>query len=131
MVYQMQLTSSGLIVKGGPNMLGKDGKDFIQVLDLSTGLPIWKKEFKKLKKGTNFVVQDDKIVVYSDKKMYSINIADGEYTEIAKDLKFEGGEIPGSMQLREDGYYMQSSNNLMLVGFDGKEKYHAYHNPHN
>lgn len=127
MVYQMQLTSSGLIVKGGPNMQGKDGKPFIQVLDVSTGEPIWKKEFKKLKEGTNFVVNGDKIVVYSDKKLYSINIADGEYTEIAKDLKFDGKEIPGSLQLRDDGYYMQSSNNLMLVGFDGNEIYHAYH----
>lgn len=127
MVYQMRLTPSGLVVKGGPNMEGKDGKPFIQVLDIATGQPIWKKEFKKLKEATNFVIKDNNIMVYSDKKLYSINIASGDYTELAKDLKFDGKEIPGSLRMRDDGYYLQSSNNLMLVGFDGQVKYHTYH----
>lgn len=127
MVYQMQQTPQGLVVKGGPNMQGKDGDPFIQVLDYTSGQTIWKKEFKKLKEGTNFVVKDNRIYVYSDKKLFAIDISSGDYSEVADDLKFDGGEIPSSLSIRDGGFYLQSSNNLMLVGFDGVPVYHAYH----
>ena len=116
---QMSLTPQGLVIKG---------ESFINVIDLATGKPVWKKKFKKLKDdATNFVVEDDKVVVYSDKKLYTINLADGAYTEIAKKLKFEGKETPGLLTLRDDGYFLQSSNNLMLVSFSGEKVFHTYH----
>ncbi len=116
---QMSLTPQGLVIKGD---------SFINVIDLATGKPLWKKAFKKLKDdATNFVVKDDKVVVYSDKKLYAINLADGAYTEIAKKLKFEGKETPGVLILRDDGYFLRSSNNLMLVSFSGEKVFHTYH----
>ncbi len=127
MVHQMQLTSQGLVVKGGPNLQGKDGKPFITVLNLSSGEKIWKKEFKKLKESTNFVVKDDRVIVYSDKKIFAIKLADGDYRELAKDLKFKDKQSPHSLRIRDNGYYLQSANNMMLVGFDGNPVYHVYH----
>ena len=116
---QMSLTPQGLVIKG---------ESFINLIDLATGKPVWKKKFKKLKDdATNFVVEDDKVVVCSDKKLYAINLSDGAYTEIAKKLKFEGKETPGVLTLRDDGYFLQSSNNLMLVSFSGEKVFHTYH----
>ena len=119
-VAQSSLTPQGLVIRGNKR---------ITVLDLATGQSIWEDEFKKLKenKSTNFVIKDDKITVYSDKKLYVINLPDGEYTELAKDLKFEDGEVPRVLQLRDDGYFLRSSNNLMLVSFSGEQVFHTYH----
>ena len=131
---QMSLTPQGLVIKGHywhRTVLKPDGKldAFINVIDLATGKPLWKKKFNKLKKdkATNFVVKDDKVVVYSDKKLYAINLSDGKYTEIAKKLKFKGKETPSVLTLRDDGYFLRSSNNLMLVSFSGEKVFHTYH----
>ncbi len=118
-VWQMSEVAAGLVVKSG---------SFVNLLDLATGQPLWKKKFKKVKDdATNFVVKDDIVVVYSDKKLYAINLSDGAYTEIAKKLKFEGKEAPGRLLLRDDGYFLQSSNNLMLISFSGEKLFHSYH----
>ncbi len=98
----------------------------MNLLDLETGQKVWKKDFKKLKKATNYIVKDDKALVYSDKKIYSINLSDGKYEEIAKKIKFKGSETPNSLVLREDGLFLQSSQNLMLLDFNGEQKFHNH-----
>lgn len=127
LVYQMTLTSSGLVVKGGPNAAGEDGKPFITVLDLKTGEEKWKKEFTKLKEGTNYVVKDDRVIVYADKRLYGINLESGEYKELSKDVKFEGDEVPSSLRMTDKGYGMSSSQNVMMIDFNGGELFHTYY----
>jgi outer membrane protein assembly factor BamB len=114
---QIVVTGEGLVVKGS----------HINLLDPATGEPLWKKPFKKLNDATNLVIKDDKVIVCADKKLYAINLSDGAYAEIAKDLKFEGKEIARFMMLRDDGLFFQSSNNLMLVSFNGEKLFHTYH----
>lgn len=126
MAHDIRLTPHGLLVMGGPNLEGKDGDPYITLVDPATGALKWNKEFTKLKASTNYVYEGDHIVVYSDKKLYKIAFADGSFTELAKDLKFEGGEDPSTLELRENGYFMKSSQNLMLVDKNGTEIYHAF-----
>jgi outer membrane protein assembly factor BamB len=127
MVYQMDLTPDGLVVKGGPNSEGKEGDDFITVLDPATGEVKWKKPFDKLKLCSSYVLKDGKIIVYTDEKLYGINISDAQATVLAKDVKFNGGEIPGRLTLTDKGYTLQSSQNLMMLGFDGSRVFHTYY----
>lgn len=126
MVQQITLTPQGLLVKTGGGNDGKGGKPSIMLLNTETGKKAWKKEFKKLKSSTNFVVKDDKVLVYSDKKIYSVNLSDGKHEEIAKKIKFKGGESPYGLTLREDGLFLQSSQNLMLLDFNGEKKFHNH-----
>jgi outer membrane protein assembly factor BamB len=127
LVYQMAFVDGSLIVKGGPNSEGKDGDHFITVLDPATGETKWKKPFDKLKESSSFVVKDGKIVVYTDEKLYAISIADASYAELAKDVKFEGKEVPGMLTLTDKGYRLESSQNVMAIGFDGKPMFHTYY----
>ena len=127
MVYQMLLLPQGLLVKGGPNQEGKGGDPFMMLLDRDTGEKKWQDEFKKLKKSTNFIVENDKALVVADKKLYSVNIADGKYREIAKDLKFEGSEYPGRLAKRDEGFYLGGDQNLMMLSPSGELIYHTYH----
>ncbi|MFQ5605448.1 MAG: PQQ-binding-like beta-propeller repeat protein [bacterium] len=130
-VSQMRLLPEGLMVKGARSdndwVVAARGRPFVAVIDLATGQPLWQKEYKKMKESTNFVIKDDKIVFYAYKKLYGINLADGEYTVLAEDLKFRGDEVPASLLLRDDGYLLQSSNNLMLVSLNGEKVFHTYH----
>ncbi len=129
-IAQMRLTSHGLIVKGASVDDGKvkvDDKPFLALIDPETGKALWNNEYKKLKGGTNYVIKDDKIMVFANRRLFAINLSDGAVTEMAKNLTFEGKETPAFMMLRDDGYYLQSSTNLMLVSFDGKKVFHTYH----
>jgi len=124
-VNQIMATDKGVLVRGGPDGKGK-GDAFITLLDAATGEEAWKKPFKKMKGATNFVLKDGKIILYTDGKLYTINLVDGSYDELVKKVKFDGSEIPSGVSVREDGYLMTSSQNLMLADFQGNEKYHAY-----
>lgn len=132
-VHQVELTPKSLVVRGGRYVVYPNknpvirGEPFITLLDAATGRPIWNDPFTELKNSTNFVLNDDKVVVYSDKKLLSINLSGGAVNVIAKGIKFKGKERPRSIRLQHNGYLLQSSNNLMLVSFDGEKLYHVYH----
>jgi len=68
----------------------------------------------------------DQMVVCTDEKLFSLDLNDGTPTEIAADLAFTDNETPASMLLRDDGYFLQSQNDLMLVSFDGEQVFHSY-----
>jgi outer membrane protein assembly factor BamB len=127
LVYQMDFVDGLLVVKGGPNFEGKDGDDFITVLDPTTGEVKWKKPFDKLKKSSSYVIKDGKIVVYTDEKLYAISIADASFTELAKGVEFAGKEVPGMLALTSKGYRLESSQNVMMLGFDGAQVFHTYY----
>lgn len=127
MVYQMRMCPEGLLVKGGPDQKGENGKRFISLIDLETGKKVWKDDFKKLKASTNFLLDGERLLVFSDKKLYAVNLADGKYEEIAKDLKFKHDETPSRLWKRDDALYMSSAQNMMLLSMEGDVMYHTHY----
>ena len=119
-ISQMEVLDVGILVKDAESKM-------MTLLDPATGAPVWDKEFKKLKKSTDFSIVDDRIIVFADKRLYSISLSDGSYKELAKDLKFEGKQDPEFLEAREDGYFLRSANNLMLVSRDGQPIFHRYY----
>jgi hypothetical protein len=97
------------------------------LVDPASGTLKWAKPFDKLKDATDCTVDGDHVIVAADKKMYTIMLADGSFKELAKDLKMEGGETTGNMEVRENGYLLKSSQNLLLVDKSGQEVYHAFY----
>ena len=130
-VTQMQQAANGLIVKGVPideeGLPKTDKKPFFALLDPVSGKVLWKKEYTVLTGGSDFVVRDNDILVYAKGKLLTVNLLDGMLFEIGKDLKFKGKETPAFIDIRDDGIFLQSSNNLMLVSLMGEKVYHAYH----
>jgi len=127
-VSQMQLTPHGLVVKVTPvsdNRLKRfSKKSSFAALDPKSGEILWNVKLKQ--RTTNYVISEDEAIVYAfDGKLYAINLADGKYTIIAEDLKLEGKEVPRYLALRDDGYFLQTSNNVMLVSFFGEKVFHT------
>ena len=125
-VNQMEMTSAGMLIRTGADSEGK-GNESITLIDVSTGVPKWKKEFDKLKQSTNYQLVGDKIYVCSDEKLYAINLADGVFEQVAKDVKMDGGEIASSMTAMSGDLLFSSSQNLLLVDVAGKQKWHSFH----
>jgi outer membrane protein assembly factor BamB len=125
-IEQMELVDDGLLVRGDEGVFA-GGKPFIDLLDPTTGETRWDEEFKKLKKlkTTNYILEDNNIIVYSDKKMYAINIADGDYRIIGEDLEFKK-ESPVKLAKRDNNYLLVAAQNIMSVGRDGKPVFHTY-----
>ena len=132
-VHQVQLSPQGLVVRGAPYVVYTNGEprlrgqSYITLLDIATGQPLWEDKFSELNHLSNFVLNDDKVVIYSDQRLYGINLSSDAVNVIAKDLTFKGEETPASLRLQNNGYLIQSGNNLMLVSFDGEQLYHTYH----
>jgi len=126
-VQQIEVTPAGVVCKGGWAGGIKKPKDFITVLDPATGVERWKKPFKDLDNATTFAVREGRIVLYADRTLFSIGIADGDVRELADKIKLGDGELPTALELRDEGYLLRGSQNLLLFDFDGREVYHAYH----
>lgn len=124
-VHQLELTPNGLIVRRGPNAEDK-GKHEISMLDPATGQSLWDMPFKKIKDGSNFILNEGRIVMAGNKKLYSIDPTTGKYTILAEDVKFDGDEKPQTLELRDGGYLLSSSQNTMLIKFEGSLAYHSY-----
>ncbi|MCA9782853.1 MAG: PQQ-binding-like beta-propeller repeat protein [Calditrichaeota bacterium] len=124
--YQMAYTEKGLVVRGGPGGSDPKGKPFIMTLDTKSGEKSWKKPFKDLESASSFVIDGDKIVIYADSEIHQIDIASGDHKELADKIKLGDGEIPHTLELRDNGYLLISSQNLALYDTKGKQVYWTY-----
>ncbi len=97
---------------------------------LETGKDLWEKSLK-LKEG-NVACQKDYLQwIYSDKKLFEINIKNASLREFVADkVKLNEKEVPSGFSVREDGILLTSSQNLVKFSFDGNVKYSQYfHSP--
>ena len=100
------------------------------MIDLKTGDDtIWKKRIKL--KGSPVTYIDDKIaLVYSDEKLYRINMETVAYEQVAEGIKFKGSdEDVQRIELVGNSYLLSSSQNMWLINPDGKVAYSAYYKP--
>jgi hypothetical protein len=98
------------------------------MVDLKTGDDtIWKKRIKL--KGSPVTYIDEKIaLVYSDEKLYRINMETVTYEQIADNIKFKGSdEDVRNIELVEGNYLLSSSQNMWLITPEGKVGYSAYY----
>jgi len=124
-VSSIRATSQGLLIRTGLDKKGK-GKKTITMVDPATGKSVWKKPFDKMKGATNYAIKDGKIVLYADKKLYAIDMADGKAEKIVDKVKFKS-DWPDRMEMKKDGYLLTATQELAFYDFDGNEKFHAYH----
>lgn len=95
------------------------------VLDLATGKDVWKKSIK-YKDGGMGADKDGLTYFNADGAIYVMDNATGEYKTFANSYKFDGKENPGTFELRDNGLLLTSSQNLMLLDFNGKSIYKVY-----
>lgn len=99
------------------------------IVDLKTGEAVWGKPLK-YKRATSvastFDAANNRYLIAADGKILAIDANSGNVNDFAK-CDFDEKEDPNHMEIRKNGIFLSSDQNLTLVNFDGKEVYHTYH----
>lgn len=120
-VTTYQVTPKGLLFANAEeaNVIDfKDGRD-----------DIWKRRIKL--RGKPVVLIDrarNTMLIYSNDKLYSIALGDLSNKLLAEDIKFKGNnEDVQQIEPRQAGYLLSSSQNMWLIGHDGKTLYNKFY----
>ncbi len=100
------------------------------IIDMNSGESVFGKavKYKNSKSVTSaYDEANERYLVSCKAGVYEIDGNNGEYGLLTKDVKFEGKEDPTSMSVREGGILLTSDQNLTMLDFSGKEKWHVYH----
>ena len=99
------------------------------IVNLETGDQVWDKPLK-YKKATSvastFDQANNRYLIAADGKIMAIDANSGNVSDLAN-LNFDEKEEPNHMEIRDNGIFLSSSQNMALVDFDGKENYHTYY----
>jgi len=124
-----ELTPAGLlyISRSDPATNGE-----VNVIDLARGEQKFKDAIeggKAAGEGLLHVVEGSTLYVFAgrDHHLYAVNRQDGTYRALGAELKFQGGEDPTTIELRQAGIVLISPQNIAIVGRDGQIKQQAYH----
>jgi hypothetical protein len=98
----------------------------VNILDMATGTLIMDKGFGSTPALTT--TKDNLLYVFDNREgvLKVIDKTTGTFKNVSAPLKFEGKETPTSIELRNNGILISASQNLALVGFDGKLIYQKY-----
>jgi hypothetical protein len=128
-VYQMELIPQGLLVRGGSKITQAGGHDYIMLLDTANGKLKWSEPFKKANHlvSSNFALLDGQVYIYSKKKLWMVNPADGVYSEVARKIQFKAEELSPKLEIRNHRLLVTEINNLGLFEVNGQPIYAVSH----
>ena len=132
-----EMTKSGLLYIAKPN--DHPGEE-INIFDLQNGRPRLAKFLKPGKPSGQSQVQGGRsglltafqgnlLYVFADKEqtLYEINLNNANVKALKQEISFGGNEKVNRLEVRVDGLLLGSTQNIMLVGFDGQLKFHKYY----
>jgi len=99
------------------------------IISLTTGESIWSKpiKYKKAKSVcSTYDSRNKRYLISTGEEMLAIDEITGEISTLAK-FEFKENESPTSLAIREGGLLLSSDQNMMLLNFDGSNKFHAYY----
>lgn len=100
------------------------------IIDMNTGESVFGKavKYKNSKAvASAYDETNDRFLVSCKDGVYEIFGNTGAYNLLTNNVGFEGKEDPTSLDVREEGILLSSEQNLTMLDFDGKEKWHVYH----
>ncbi|BCY28393.1 PQQ-binding-like beta-propeller repeat protein [Flavobacterium okayamense] len=99
------------------------------IVNLESGDQIWSKPLK-YKRATSvastFDSKNNRYMIAADGKIMAIDANSGDVNDFAQ-CNFEEKEDPSSMQIRDGGIFLSSSQNMAMYDFNGSESYKVYH----
>ncbi|MEZ4795718.1 MAG: PQQ-binding-like beta-propeller repeat protein [Flavobacteriaceae bacterium] len=99
------------------------------IVNLETGDEVWDKPLKYKRASSvasTYDKDNDRYLIAADGKIMAVNANNGEVSDLAK-CDFDEKEDPNHMEIRDNGIFLSSSQNMTSLGFDGSENYHVYH----
>jgi len=100
------------------------------LIDMETGESVFGKAIKYKRSAAVVSTIDttrDRFLISCKDGVYEVDGNNGEYNLISSSTKFEGKEDPTSIQVRDTGVLLTSSQNLEMLEFSGDSKWHVYH----
>lgn len=99
------------------------------IVDLKTGDQVWKKPLKYKNSAavaSTFDSSKNRYLIAADDTVFAIDANSGDVSELAK-VKFDEKEAPNAMEMREGSIFLSASQNMMMLGDNGDQKYHGYY----
>lgn len=99
------------------------------IVNLKTGDQVWKKPLKYKNStavASTFDSSKNRYLIAADGTVFAIDAKTSDIKELAN-VKFDEKEVANTMQMRNENIFLSSSQNLAMLGTDGKEMYHEYY----
>jgi hypothetical protein len=132
---QMERVPQGLLVRTIPEFPEESELNWISLLDIRTGHEVWRSpraegwaSFPDWDSSTPFLVHDDRIVVAAGGKLQTVELDTGTERKLC-DLDFEGGDIPVTLEIRDDRYLVVGDQNALWCDFEGNVRDRVYYEP--
>lgn len=119
-IHTMALTQQGVIY-----ITDSDAN----IINLDTGESIWNKpiKYKKAKAVASAYDPDHKrYLISTGEDMIAIDENSGDISSLAS-YEFKEKEDPTHMEVRDNGLLLSSDQNVMMLDFDGSQKFHEYY----
>ncbi|WP_353779342.1 PQQ-binding-like beta-propeller repeat protein [Winogradskyella sp. 3972H.M.0a.05] len=119
-IHTMALTKQGLIY-----ITDTDAN----IINLSNGESIWSKpiKYKRAKSVTSaYDSGHGRYLISTGAEIIAIDENNGEVSTLAS-FKFQEKENPTAMSIRDNGILLSSSQNMMMLNFDGSEQFNEYY----
>lgn len=99
------------------------------IVNLETGEAVWNKPLKYKNASSvasAFDEKNNRYLIAADGKIMAVDASTGDVSDLAK-CNFDEKEDPNTMEIRDAGIFLSSSQNMMTLNFDGSEIYHSYY----
>ena len=99
------------------------------IINLSTGESIWSKSIKYKRAAavaSTYDAKGKRYLISTGEELVAIDENSGDVSTVA-DYTFEEKEAPTRLSTRQGGLLLTSSQNMMMLNYDGSQKFHEYY----
>ncbi|MEL6812829.1 MAG: PQQ-binding-like beta-propeller repeat protein [Bacteroidota bacterium] len=99
------------------------------IVNLETGEQVWKKPLKYKRAdavSSDYDAKNQRYLIGADHQLFSVDAHTGEVSTLAES-KFDGKEDPTGVEVRDGGILLTSSQNMMMLDWNGAQGWHEYY----
>ncbi|NNM23354.1 MAG: PQQ-binding-like beta-propeller repeat protein [Flavobacteriaceae bacterium] len=99
------------------------------IVDLNSGDQVWKKPLKYKRAdavASDYDEKNQRYLISADDQLFAVDANNGDVSSLAES-KFEGKEDPTSVEVRDSGILLTSSQNMMMLDWNGGQSWHEYY----
>jgi hypothetical protein len=119
-IHTMALTTKGMLY-----ITDSDAN----IINIENGESIWGKPIKyknAVNVASSYDSENKRYLISNGKEVIAIDENSGDKSTLSS-IKFKEDEAPSKMEVRNNGIFLGSDQNMMLIDFDGSEKYQEYY----
>jgi putative pyrroloquinoline-quinone binding quinoprotein len=99
------------------------------IVDLETGDQVWKKPLKYKRAdavSSDYDAKNNRYLISADEDLFAVDANTGDVSTLAES-DFDGKENPTGVEVRDGGILLTSSQNIMMLDWEGTRSWHEYY----